>query len=270
MLHATPLRSLAQYDMNAMQDFDTSGKKISFKNSQRRIEYLWIGLMLLFAFCIFLPTLIGLDGFDGGFAIGFVSGFMVIISFVVILVYHSRANQLNQILSGEGRIAVWHYSAEEWMRFVEKDFEEEKRLKRNLFFLVAAIAILIGLILALAVGDLIFIPIVLGIIGVVAIPAFLAPRFRYRKLRNSPAWVLIAENGVMVGKVFHLWVKLGASLDKVALNDQSYPQLIEFTYSMPSRHGRQEGVARVPVPYGKTEEAENVLRHFHIKNIKTS
>lgn len=219
--------------------------------------------MLLFAFCIFLPSLVGLDGFDGGFAISFVAGFMVIMAIVVISVYHSRANQFNLLLHGEGRIAEWSYSPEEWMRFVEKDFEEEKRLKRTLFFLVAGIALLIGIIFAWASMDLIFIPIILGIIAVVAIPAFLAPRFRYRKLMHSPARVLIARNGVVVGKVFHLWVKLGASLDRVTLDYESEPHLIEFTYSMPSRHGRQEGVARVPVPYGRTEEAENVVRQFN-------
>lgn len=250
---------------NAPQTSAPFDHEFTVVNSQRRIEYLWLFLMVLFLFCIFLPTLIGLDGFDGGFAISFVSGFMVLVSMVVILVYHSRANQLDRILSGEGRIAVWNYSPEEWMRFVEKDFEEEKRLKRTLFWLVAAIAVLVGLILAWAKLDLIFIPIVLGIVAVVAIPAFLAPRFRYRKLRHSPSRVLIAENGVMVGKVFHLWVKLGASLDKVTLDDQSVPPLIEFAYSMPSRHGRQEGVARVPVPYGKMEEAARLVSQFNLK-----
>jgi len=37
------------------------------------------------------------------------------------------------------------------------------------------------------------------------------------KMKNSQRQVLIAEKGVIVGNIFHLWAKLGASLDEVTL-----------------------------------------------------
>jgi len=199
---------------------------------------------------------------DGGFAMSFISGFLVIMSLIVILIYRSRAKQLDKILSGEGRIAVWTYSPGEWMRFIAEDFEAEKKAKRFLFFLISAIAVVIGIILLIVVKDVLILFISLGIIPLVAVPAFLAPRMRYKKLLKSEAKALIAEKGIIVGKMFHLWVNLGASLDEVKINSESEPDMIEFTYSMPTRNGRDVQVARVPVPKGKREEATKIGEYF--------
>jgi len=198
------------------------------KNSQWRIVNLWLFLIVVFVFCMFLPSIIGLDGFDGGFAMSFTTGFMVIISLVVIFVYRSRARQLDKILTGEGRITVWRYSQDEWLRFINKDFEEDKKLKGTLFLIIACISVVVGIILILIYQDLIFIPIILGIIVLVAIPAIWVPLYRFRKLKQSEAQVLIAEKGVIIGKIFHLWVKLGARLDNVSINSDDNPSFIPF------------------------------------------
>jgi hypothetical protein len=244
-----------------------SGSDLDFKmpNSQQRIVNLWIILMAVFTFIVFLPSIIGLEGMDGGFAMSFVSGFMVIICIIVILVYRSRAKQLGKILAGEGRIAIWKYSPEEWMRFVAVDFEAEKKAKRLLFILVSVICVVVGVILMIVIKDILIMFITLGIIPMVAIPAFLAPRMRYRKLLQSESKALIAENGVIIGKMFHLWVKMGASLDGVLIDMESDPKIIEFTYSMPTRNGRQVEVARIPIPKFKMDEAMRIVEHFNTR-----
>jgi hypothetical protein len=239
-----------------------SNDTFTMKNSQRRIVNLWIILLFVFIFLIFLPSIIGLDGMDGGFAISFISVFLVISSVIVILIYRSRAKQLDSILAGEGRIAVWKYSPEEWERFTAIDFEEEKKAKNFLFKLVSVICVIVGIILWIVIQDVLIMFISLCIIPVVAIPAFLAPRMRYKKLKNSEGKALISEKGVIVGKMFHLWIKLGARLDQVVLVTDEQPPILEFHYSMPTRNGRQEEVARVPVPYGKREEAEQIGNYF--------
>jgi hypothetical protein len=110
-----------------------SSDDLPVKNSQWRIVRLWVFLLLTFIFLIFLPSLIGLDGMDGGYAIGFISFFMGLVSLVVIFIYTSRAKQVDCILAGEGRLAVWIYQPDEWMRFVERDFAEQKMLNRSIF-----------------------------------------------------------------------------------------------------------------------------------------
>lgn len=243
--------------------FPESNQTFNMKNSQQRIVNLWLILMAIFAFCIFLPSLIGLDGFDGGFALSFFAGFMVIMSLVVILIYRSRAKQLNKILSGEGRIAVWQYSQDEWLRFIAADFEEEKKSKKTLFIIVLIISVVVGIILAITLEDTLALLISLGIIPIVALPAFLVPRARFNKLKNSEPKALIAEKGVIVGRMFHLWIGLGARLDQVAINAEETPNFIEFSYSMPTRSGRQVEVARVPIPRGKNEEAIKMVDYFN-------
>jgi membrane protein YdbS with pleckstrin-like domain len=240
-----------------------SNLEFNMKNSQRRIVNLWLFLMAVFMFCIFLPSIIGLDGFDGGFAMSFTAGFMVIMSLVVIFIYRSRAKQLDKILKGEGRIAVWRYSQDEWVRFIAADFEDEKKSKKLLFIIVAVIAVVVGILLMISLKDPLALLIALGIIPIVAIPAFLAPRARFNKLKNSEPKALISEKGVIVGRMFHLWVSLGASLDEVILSKDENPEMIEFTYSMPTRNGRDVQVARLPVPKGKHYDAEKIIAHFN-------
>jgi membrane protein YdbS with pleckstrin-like domain len=246
--------------------FHPSDQEFSMKNSQQRIVNLWLFLLVVFMFCIFLPSIIGLDGFDGGFALSFGAGFMVIMSLVVIFIYRSRAKQLDKILKGEGRITVWRYSQDEWVRFIAADFEDEKKSKKMLFFVVAVIAIVVGILLMVSLKDPLALLIALGIIPIVAIPAFWAPRARFNKLKNSEPKALISEKGVIVGKMFHLWVNLGASLDEIILNSEENPAQIEFTYSMPTRNGRDVQVARVPVPKGKIDEAMRIVEHFKSPN----
>lgn len=241
----------------------TDGNKFEMKNTQRRIMNLWVFLLFVFIFLIFLPGIIGLDGFDGGFALGFVSFFMVIMSVIIIFIYRSRAKQLDSILSGEGRIAVWFYHPDEWTRFVEGDFAEDKKVKRTIFYIISGISVVIGILLTIRYQDILIAEIVLGLIAFVAVIAFVAPYFRLKKLRKSKPQALISEKGVIVGRMFHLWVKLGASLDAVCWNDENPgTRMIEFTYSMPTRNGRDQQIARVPVPEGMAAEAQQVFEYF--------
>lgn len=245
------------------EQHSTPAATFTRQNSQRRIVNLWLVLTVVFIFLVFLPSLIGLDGMKGGYALSFVSGFMVIMSIIIVLIYRSRAKQLDKILSGEGLVAIWKYSADEWVNFTKTDFEEEKKAKNFLFKLVSVIAIVIGIILWILMKDILIFYISLGIIPLVAIPAWLAPRMRYKKLMHSEPEAIIAKNGLIVGKMFHLWVKLGARLDSVVMNTEEYPPLLEFHYSMPTKNGRQEEVARVPVPAGKNEDAVRVTEYFN-------
>lgn len=242
------------------------GTRFEMKNSQRRIMKQWIFFLFGFIFLIFLPGIIGLDGFDGGFALIFVSFFMVIMSVIIIFIYRSRANQLDSILSGVGQIAVWYYKPDEWNRFIEGDFAEDKKVKRTIFYLISGISVVVGILLTIRFQDILIAEIILGLIAFIAIIAFVAPYFRLKKLRKSKPQAMISEKGIIVGRMFHLWVKLGASLDGVNWNDENPGTvMIEFSYSMPTRNGRDQQIARVPVPEGKTDEAKRVFDYFASK-----
>jgi hypothetical protein len=243
--------------------FPLSVQDFAMPNTQRRIVNNWYYVTFIFLVGIFIPSWFGINGMDGGFGISFLAGFMVMVGLIVIVVYLGRARQMDKILSGEGRLAVWHYTPDEWMRFVAADFEDEKKIKKNLFIMVAVIALIVGVLMTIVAQDGLMMLIVTGIIAIVAVPAFLVPRFRYRKLQRSEAHALISENGVIVGKMFHLWIKLGARLDRVSINQEQGTGIMEFAYSFPTRTGMQEEVARVPIPKGKTDEAIRIAEHFN-------
>ena len=239
-------------------------------NTQRSIVNRWYIITLVFLIAIFLPSQFGIEGMNGGFAISFFAGFMVMVGIIIIFVYRSRAKQLDKILSGEERIALWKYSPEEWMRFVEADHLADKKLKRNLFYMIAVISVIIGVLLTAANKEPIYMVIIAGIIVMVAIPALWAPAYRFKKLKNSDAEILISEKGLIIGKMFHLWVGLGASLDKVLISAETDPIIITFYYSMPTRTGRQVEEARAPVPWGKYDEAVKIVNYFNSKiSLKT-
>lgn len=237
-------------------------ESFSMKNSQRRISNLWWILLFVFAFCMVIPTITGLDGFDGGFALIFAAGFMVIMSIIIALIYRSRAKQLDKILNGEGRIVVWKYAPDEWQRFVENDYKEEKQAKKFLFFLISGISVVVGIILWIAIKDILVFFFALLIIPIVALPAFIVPRARFSKLMNSEPKALIAQKGTIVGRMFHLWVKMGARLDEVSIDAEEEPAMLVFQYSIPTRNGRQTETARIPVPHGKRNEAEQIKNYF--------
>ncbi|MCX6251256.1 MAG: hypothetical protein NTX61_10955 [Bacteroidetes bacterium] len=232
-------------------------------NTQRQIVNQWYIVTLVFLMSVFLPSILGINGMDGGYGISFLAGFMVMVGLIVIVVYRARAKQMDKILKGEGRIAEWHYTPEEWMRFVAADYLDEKKAKKNLYVMLVVIGLIVGIVMTVVLQSPVILIGVAGIFAITAIPAFLVPRMRFRKLRHSEAEALIAENGVIVGKMFHLWVKLGASLNKVSINSKEHPNIIEFAYSMPTRNGIQEEVARVPVPEGKMDEALRIVEHFN-------
>lgn len=246
----------SQTSRNVGPDLNDNARDGKLPNSQRRIVNVWLFITLIFLIGIFLPSWIGTDAMGDGFGLSLLSGFFALIGLIVVFIYRSRAKQMDKILSGEGRIAYWHYAPEEWFRFVVVDFEEEREMKRNMFFLVAGISFIVGIVLAFLVEEpMLILIIIAGIILLVSIPAYFVPRYRFRTLKNSKAEAIISKNGVLVGKMFHLWIGMGARLDRVSINVETDPKMLEFSYSMPTKNGRQHETARVPVPQGKIDEA---------------
>lgn len=240
----------------------TKTENPSILNMQRRIARVWMLVALLSVVGVFVPSLFNIRGMEGGYAIRFVSAFMVVVSAIVVAVYSGRAKQFDLLLKPENQLAYWHYSPEKWADFVQLDYREEAAAKRKLFYYVAAITIVTGMFMFLAIGSFLFIPITAGIILLVAFPAILVPLLRYRKLKKSGASVIISANGLIIGNVLHLWSQMNARLEDVEIDNNSLPALLKFHYSYPSRNGRQDETARVPVPDGKETEAVEMVRHF--------
>ena len=228
-------------------------------NTQRRIVRVWAVIFILMVVAAFSPAFLGIGGMDGGFGITVMASFVAFTALLVVGIYHQRARQFDAILSGADRLASWPCSAAMWQHFVAADFNEERVTKRSLFFLVSAIAAVVGLLMFLLTGESLFLLIVAGLIAVLAIPATLVPVLRARRLQSSGPVVIIGRKGLIVGKMFHYWGHLGARLEDIDLERIDDLLIMRFHYSYPTRNGRQTETARVPVPDGMAAQLKNVV-----------
>ena len=224
----------------------------------------WAIITMLSVFGIFAPEIFGIKGFDGGFAISFVCIFLAIIGIIVIVIYSGRARLLNRILSGENILAHWTYSPEEWTKYTEKEYKEEKQSKKGLAIVISGIALLMGIIFFLADNEngIWVLVVMLALIVVIAFTAWFTSWYNYRQNKKYLGETYITEDAVYINRQLHTWRGLGARLDSVDLNQGASQLLLQFVYSAPTRTGMQEYTVRIPVPKGQEEAAEKILKHF--------
>jgi hypothetical protein len=231
-------------------------------NPQRRTAVIcWI-LTALFVFAIFAPSIFGIDGFNGGFAMSFIGLVAAITTLIVAIMYQGRAGALGRILKGETRLAHWTYDPVEWRAYAEKEYATEKREKRNLFYLVAVISLVVGVGFTIAHpdGGWVVLWVLGGLLVLIAIVAISTTRYNYWMNKKYHGEAYIAPDGVYLNRMLHLWRGWGASLDDVSYNEEE--KFLAFQYSTPNRTGRADYTLRVPVPAGKEQEARRVLASF--------
>jgi len=224
----------------------------------------WAIITILAILGIFAPEIFGIKGFDGGFAISFVCIFLAIIGIIVIVIYSGRARLLNRILSGENILAHWTYSSEEWMKYTEKEYKEEKQSKKGLAIVISVIALLMGIVFFLADNEngIWVLAVMLALIAVIAFTAWFTSWYNHRQNQKYLGETYITEDAVYINRQLHTWRGLGARLDSVDLNQGESPLLLKFVYSAPTRTGMQEYTARIPVPKGQEAAAEKIFKHF--------
>jgi hypothetical protein len=231
-------------------------------NPQRRTAVICWVITALFIFAIFAPSIFGMDSMNGGFAISFLSLVAAITSLVVAIMYQGRAGALDRILKGENRLAHWTYDPAEWQAYAEKEYATEKREKRNLFYLVAVISLVVGIGFTIAHPDGGWV--VLGMLGgllvLIAFVAVSTTRYDYWMNKKYLGEAYIARDGVYLNRQLHLFRGWGASLDDVSYNEEE--KFLAFQYSTPNRTGRADYTLRVPVPAGKEQEAKRILASF--------
>jgi hypothetical protein len=233
-------------------------------NPPLQTTIVWAIITALSIFGIFAPEIFGIKGFDGGFAISFVCIFLAIIGVIVLVIYSGRARLLNRILSGENILAHWTYSPEEWTKYTEKEYKEEKQSKKGLAIVISGIALLMGIVFFLADNEngIWVLVVMLALIAVIAFTAWFTSWYNHRQNQKYLGETYITEDAVYINRQLHTWRGLGARLDSVYLTEGKSQQLLRFVYSAPTRTGMQEYAVRIPVPKGQEEAAEKILKHF--------
>jgi hypothetical protein len=232
------------------------------ENLQFRNALIWAAVGGFALLGVVLPLLF-MDGMSGGFGIACLSGFVAMCCGIGAAVFLFRGFALDKILRGEELVVHWTYSPEEWRRYSEAEYGRDRQLKFVLFCIIAGFALFFGVLFLIFGGDggrVVFF-VMLGLIvligGVAALSIFLAHRSNETRLGEAR----ISRIGVYLNRDLHNWNMVGARLDDVSLvREESL--LVAFTYSYPSRTGRQSTTVRVPVPAGREGEAERVVAYF--------
>ncbi len=217
-----------------------------------------------------LPFFYQIHHSTSAFPIIFVGGFVMLAGFVGLVIFARLLPMLRDLLAGVGLIVHWTYDPEEWKRFAEWEFGEEKSEKTHLLILISIIALVIGLGFWVSVRDEASGWVFLFLMGVVALlwgVGWLVPRLNYRRNLNRPGQVYIGKAGVYISGAVHAWKMWGSRFESAEYRTEPFPLLL-LTYSYLQAAGRplffyRQGVTvRIPVPRGKEAEGKSVVEHF--------
>ena len=231
-------------------------------NPPRRTAIVWCFITALSVLGIFNTAIFGIDGFNGGFTLSFMSIFLFIMGIIIAVIYFRRAVALEEMLSGKNLLAHWTYSKSEWLAFADREHREQVEFSRGLFLMIAVISVIVGVIFVIAVPDsLLSTSITIGgLIVIIGFTALFTTWQRHNQNLNHLGEVYLNRGGVYINRELHNWTTLGARLEGASIDDKHLGQsIITFTYSAPTRMGRTSYNARVPVPLGREAEAKTVV-----------
>jgi len=217
---------------------------------------------------IFIPELIGIDGFDGGFAISFFGLFIAITAAAVGTVFLGWARKLDKILRGENILAHWIYTPEYWMEYAQKEYVQEKADKKGLFLVVCAFALFFGClfwILDSEGGFFVFL-VMLALIVLVWFAWQFSSWQNYKHNLNGVGEVYITKDALYLNRKFYTWKAPFTLFNGVSIENIHGIAVLRFKYTVSTRTGPQTYTTRVPIPEGQEEAAHDVLRQINMYN----
>ena len=232
-------------------------------NPDRKIAIVCLLICITAAAGAVMPSLVGMDMMQSGYALTCLAGFFAMSALVATLVFWARASAWDRLAQGQDVLAHWTYTEAERQAYAQVEFEEESTDKRNLWLVLVGIALLIGVIFFLADqrGGVVVLLVMLGLIGVTGALAFGMPRLALARNRRAQGEAVISSNAVWLSGAMHTWKGWGAKLESVRLREET-PAILEIVYSTPNRTGRQNTTIRVPVPRGQEKTAQQVVAHL--------
>ena len=235
------------------------------ENPAKRTARVWLGIAILGIIIIFLPTIIGLDGFDGGFALS-VGGLMIAITgFVTTAIYWKLARNVDSIMRNVDVLAYWTYTPEQWQQYTKEEHKEDAAAKFGLFMLIAIIAVIVGIIMAIAIRENFHIIalIILGIIGVTGLAAFFSTITSHIYNKKHHGEVYVTPDGTYFNRQMHIWKGMGNRLEEIFLNsDDTGLTRLTITYSALAAYKRNFYTLRIPVPPGQEDSANKIVRQI--------
>ncbi|HBG71148.1 MAG: hypothetical protein A2W93_02410 [Bacteroidetes bacterium GWF2_43_63] len=220
------------------------------------------GIISLALFLI--PSLTGMDGMDGGFAM-MVFAFLMLLTGIIIFYYYIRtARVFESILQPENVVAQWHIGQVEYAQLQKLDVKEVSGNFLLMRWVVIFITFIVCVFLAIIGLDFSFLIVFfIGLSAFIWLVSAIAMHSQKRRLRPAEAHVILTREGGIINETLHVWAKLNNRLEDASIQKiKSGIHYLEVTYSVPSRGARVETTARFPVPEGMLTEAQFVLNEI--------
>jgi len=229
------------------------------RNPLRRAAFTWLFLAIIPAAVAVLPYLTNLNWIGLGVGASCIAGMFTVICTIASIALFVRASSLEKILQGEGLLAHWTYTPEEWAQYSKAEFMEDRAEKARLLLMIGGVAAFVGVVFLISnpESSKLILGILVGIVVLLGGLAFAIPRLNYvRSQKSREAYV--SETGVYINGVLHNWDILGSKLESITLLIDP-AKILEVQYSIPTRRGRQQVTLHVPIPGGQEETAMRVI-----------
>ncbi|MCX6006290.1 MAG: hypothetical protein NTZ34_03400 [Chloroflexi bacterium] len=242
---------------------------MSKDNPVRTTANVWWIITAIFLVLFFVPIIFHLDG--GFSALIFIVSFIITLTafFVALLVYMPRARLVDKLLRGEGTLAHWTYSADEWQQFAENDYKEEQKADIKRLMIFSGFGVLV-LILCLVIRTSMWgwgIAIMLLTIIAGGLIPWLFHWFSHKQSMKYPGEAYIGRDGAYLKRKLHMWTKMGYQFGSVKYAGEK-PASLVFTYYTPNSTdipgvvAKHKWQVRVPVPQGQEASAKELMEQF--------
>jgi hypothetical protein len=219
-----------------------------------------VGILMIFG-----PGFVGIDGFEGGFAISFVGLFVAILGLVVAGFYFQQANILGGILRGEGLLVHWMFDDEMWKEYTRKEYAEEISEKKGLFVIVSIFALFFGFLFWFfdnEAGFFVFL-VMLGLIGLVGFAWRFSTWYYREQNERGTKEAYIARSGVYMNRRLYTWRLFSAKLLGVEIRNSNGLTFLKFSYTAFTGPSSQTYTIRVPIPIGQEEVAKSIIQQLN-------
>jgi hypothetical protein len=228
-------------------------------NPARKVAlYCWIGSALGVVMFIY-PLACPIETYGAGYALLFAATVVFLSAVISGILFTRLAGKFDAMFSGEGLLAHWTYSPEEWARYAEVEHQRNKAGKRRLFYLSAGITVAVSAALSIVKQETwqVMLFMAPGLIAFMAIVAYVSVVSEHRRNRKHLGEAWIGTRGAVLNRDVHYWKLPASFLHSVIYREGDDPYL-ELEYSAQAGYGRGFYTARIPIPRGREDEARQV------------
>ncbi len=240
-------------------------------NPEAKAVWVGIGLVVAGLLLMTVPSLMGVDGMDGGFALAAFGLLLGITGLVTTALVLPRARRMNAMLSGRGLLAHWVYTPSDTQEQAQRIQQQWSERNRGLFAIVAAWMVVITtgfVVFGLLSGDSEFLPLFLaimaGVMLVVAVFAFGMPYLLARRAVSSRQEAYIGRDSLYFAGTMYRWDSKLETLDGVELERDDKGTRLAFHLRSRSAPYLQylPYLVEVPIPPGEEAAAADVARQL--------